>query len=134
MAATTSSFTEFSKAVGLTVDKFLPATTTHMTPGHFESEKRCAEALVKGATLDNMARISVGAYYERHRAPNAGQRLATAEYALVGFSEVAKLLENLNERLTALETENSILKERVNALEKAQLNEDYVLLSQKKNN
>ena len=131
-----SSFTEFSKAVSLTVDKFLPtpAAQAAMRPGEFEVEKYYAENLVKSATLDNLARSSLGAYYERNRTPNAGQRLATAEYAMIGFSEVAKLLENLNERLTTLETENSALKVRVNTLEteKAQLDEGY--MRQKKYN
>ncbi len=79
--------------------------------------KKRADDYYSGENLTKRMTGLRGALYNDQRGIHHSSPLYTAEYAELGFAQVAKLLERLNARVEALEAENTALKERVTALE-----------------
>jgi hypothetical protein len=79
--------------------------------------KRNADELNTGDNLTKRMSLLRGSVYGEQQRIHHNSRLHTAEYAELGFAQVAKLLERLNARVEALEAENTALKERVTTLE-----------------
>ena len=79
--------------------------------------KERAEDYYTGDNLTKRMAAIRGVVYNEQRCIHHNNPLHTAEYAELGFAQVAKLLERLNARVDALEAENTALKERVTTLE-----------------
>ena len=109
MASSTdfAAFTAATSLYAISSDDHVTATLLKKRHDDYYSGENLTKrmALLRGHVYDEQMRI------------HHNTSLHTAEYAELGFAQVAKLLERLNARVEALEAENTALKERVTTLE-----------------